>query len=326
MSQDIFNPLAALQDERLDQLGNPLVELDRLVDWGAFRPLLESARGQERKSPAGASAKDSAMMFKGLALQSLCRLSDAQLEFQIEDRRSFQRFLGLGNHQLAPGRNTFWAFRERLLATRLGRDAVRAVCPLVGPSRIHRPQRADRRCLSGIGSRAAQHPGREPPDQAGRCAPRVDGQPAPARWTSRRGKHSYGYKNHIGIDNHRKLIRSCQAADASVHDSQRFAALPDPDNTGGEVWADSACRSQEAEGMLREAGYRSRVRRKARAGKPLGAGERRCRVEHVFGAQSALRRKAIRSIGMARARTEIGMMNLVYNLRRWCFLERAAGV
>ena len=54
------------------------------------------------------------MMFKGLVLQSLCRLSDAQLEFQIEDRRSFQRFLGLSNHQRAPDRNTFWAFRERL--------------------------------------------------------------------------------------------------------------------------------------------------------------------------------------------------------------------
>ena len=110
------------------------------MDWGAFRPLLESARGKERKSPAGAPVKDSVMMFKGLALQSLCRLSDAQLEFQIEDRRSFQRFLGLGNHQRAPDRNTFWAFRERLLATRLGRDAVRAVCPPVEPSWTHRPQ------------------------------------------------------------------------------------------------------------------------------------------------------------------------------------------
>ena len=52
MSQDIFNPLADLQDERLDKLGNPLVELDRLVDWGAFRPLLESARGKERAPQA----------------------------------------------------------------------------------------------------------------------------------------------------------------------------------------------------------------------------------------------------------------------------------
>ena len=179
MSQDIFKPLVALQDERLDQLGNPLVELDRLVDWGAFRPLLESARGKERKSPAGAPAKDSVMMFKGLALQSLYRLSDAQLEFQIEDRRSFQRFLGLGNHQRAPDRNTFWAFRERLSQPGLAETLFKRFSQPVGPSRIHLPQRADRRCLSGVGSRAAQHPGREPPDQAGRCAPRVDGQPAP---------------------------------------------------------------------------------------------------------------------------------------------------
>ncbi len=35
----------------------------------------------------------------------------------------------------------------------------------------------------------------------------------------------------------------------------------------------------------------------------------RSRVEPIFGAQSNLRKKAIRSIGIARAQTEIGMIN-----------------
>ena len=49
MCRDIFNPLFDLQDARLDKLGNTLLALDRLVDWEAFRSLLERALGKERE-------------------------------------------------------------------------------------------------------------------------------------------------------------------------------------------------------------------------------------------------------------------------------------
>ena len=42
----------------------------------------------------------------------------------------------------------------------------------------------------------------------------------------------------------------------------------------------------------------------------------RARVEHVFGAQHAMGGHIVRTIGIARARAKIGMMNLVYNMRR----------
>ncbi len=58
-------------------------------------------------------------MFKGLVIQNLYGLSDDQLEYQIEDRRSFQRFLGLDNHQRAPDAKTFWHFRNRLSELKL---------------------------------------------------------------------------------------------------------------------------------------------------------------------------------------------------------------
>ena len=47
-------------------------------------------------------------MFKGLVIQNLYGLSDDQLEYQIEDRCSFQRFLGLNNHQRSPDAKTYW--------------------------------------------------------------------------------------------------------------------------------------------------------------------------------------------------------------------------
>ena len=51
----------------------------------------------------------------------------------------------------------------------------------------------------------------------------------------------------------------------------------------------------------------------------------RARVEHVFGHQeNSMGGKIVRTIGMARARFKIGMMNLGYNMRRLVQLERVA--
>jgi hypothetical protein len=53
----------------------------------------------------------------------------------------------------------------------------------------------------------------------------------------------------------------------------------------------------------------------------------RARVEHVFGhQQNSMGGKIVRTIGIARARFKIGMMNLGYNIRRVVQLERLAAV
>ena len=57
-------------------------------------------------------------MFKILVLQTLYTLSDDQAEFQIRDRLSFMRFLGLGISDRVPDAKTVWLFRE--LLTRAG--------------------------------------------------------------------------------------------------------------------------------------------------------------------------------------------------------------
>ncbi len=55
------------------------------------------------------------MMFKALLIQSLYNLSDDQLEYQIVDRASFKRFLGLKRSDKVPDSKTFWHFREQLI-------------------------------------------------------------------------------------------------------------------------------------------------------------------------------------------------------------------
>jgi IS5 family transposase len=57
-------------------------------------------------------------MFKVLVLQALYNLSDDQAEFQIQDRLSFMRFLGLGLGDKVPDAKTVWLFREQLTQAR----------------------------------------------------------------------------------------------------------------------------------------------------------------------------------------------------------------
>jgi IS5 family transposase len=54
-------------------------------------------------------------MFKVLILQALYGLSDEQAEFQVMDRRTFGRFLGLGEGDRVPDATTIWRFREALV-------------------------------------------------------------------------------------------------------------------------------------------------------------------------------------------------------------------
>ena len=97
--------------EQLDNGGDPLVKLNDVVDWELFRSNLEKVRDKERKSNAGRKPFDVILMFKILILQSLYNLSDDQLEFQIRDRLSFMRFLGLSLGDTVPDAKTIWLFR-----------------------------------------------------------------------------------------------------------------------------------------------------------------------------------------------------------------------
>src|SRR5450756_588101 len=97
---------------KLTLLGDPLVELDKMIDWEAFRGDIESAREKAlkhaRKSAAGAKPIDAVLMFKVMVLQQLNNLSDDRIEYQIRDRLSFMRFLGLNLEDRVPDAKTVW--------------------------------------------------------------------------------------------------------------------------------------------------------------------------------------------------------------------------
>jgi IS5 family transposase len=79
-------------------------------------PIVEQALRRSDGSKGGRPPIDPVMMFKILILQALYGLSDEQVEFQIRDRLSFMRFLGLGLADRVPDYSTIWRFREALVA------------------------------------------------------------------------------------------------------------------------------------------------------------------------------------------------------------------
>ena len=67
-----------------------------------------------RKNNAGRKPIDAIVMFKILVLQQLYKISDEELEYQVNDRLSFMRFLGLGLAEPVPDATTVWLFRQQL--------------------------------------------------------------------------------------------------------------------------------------------------------------------------------------------------------------------
>jgi len=158
-----------------------------------------------------------------------------------------------------------------------------------------------------------------------------------ARWTKKNQETHFGFKNHVNVDAEHKMIREFEVTAASVHDSQVFDELLDQgkDENGNKraVFADSAYRSKEQEVRLEAAGIESQVCEKGSRGHPLTEQQKatnhqksktRSRIEHVFGAQAQMGGHLVRTIGIARARVKIALMNLAYNLRRYVLLCKRA--
>ena len=74
---------------------NSLLELNKVIDWSSFLPILNEAFNKEKKSTGGRNPYDRILMLKIIILQSQYNLSDDQTEYQIHERRSFREFLGL---------------------------------------------------------------------------------------------------------------------------------------------------------------------------------------------------------------------------------------
>ena len=74
---------------QLSKMRDPLIELNRVIDWSLFSSPLSTLAEKPRKSAAGRKRIDRVLLFKMLILQRLYNLADEALEYQVKDRLSF---------------------------------------------------------------------------------------------------------------------------------------------------------------------------------------------------------------------------------------------
>jgi IS5 family transposase len=338
---------------RLSEAGDPLEKLDAVVAWEVFRKPLGKALKRSDGAKGGRPPYDAVLMFKVLVLQALYNLSDDQAEFQIQDRLSFMRFLGLGMADRVPDAKTIWLFREHLaqagairtLFARFDTHLAEAGYLAMGGQIVDATIVAAPRQRNTGEEKAAIRAGEVPEEWKARPA-RLRQKDRDARWTVKFSKAkpaapgrpqqvdiavpSFGYKNHAAIDRQHGFIRGWSVTNAASYDGAQLANVLDRSNTGSRVWADTAYRSAKNEEWLEKNGYVSDIHRKKPKGRPMGertsrANGRRSKVrsavEHVFARQKGPMALFVRTIGIMRAEARIGMANLAYNLMRFVWQQ-----
>jgi transposase, IS5 family len=343
--------------KRLSDLGDHLAAFRCAVDFETFRPELAAALSYSDGSEGGRPPFDPVMMFKILLIQAANNLSDERTEFLINDRLSFMRFLGLSLSDRVPDARTIWLFREKLTkagaiktlferfdATLREAGYIAMSGQIVDASLIAAPRQRNTQ-----EEKKAIKEGRIPDGWKDKPA-KLRQKDRDARWTVKFTKAKaredgstpsvdlaipiFGYQNHISIDRGFGFIRKWAATDAAAYEGRQLReGLLDKTNTAGAVWADTAYRSKANEAFLEKNGFVSQLHRKKPKGRAISEPVRRANnakskirshIEHVFAEQKDRMELFIRTIGIARARMKIGLANLVYNFKRFIFLQRCA--
>lgn len=323
---------------KLSQLGDPLERLNAGIDFEMFRDILMTGLEKIAKGKGGRPPYDYVLMFKILILQRYYNLSDDQVEFQINDRLSFMRFLDLTIADDIPDSKTVWNFREEL--TNLGlveKLFVRFVEKLeeiglivnegkiIDASFVEVPRQRNSR------EENKQIKEGEVPESFKENPHKLSQKDINARWTKKNNKNYFGYKDHVKQDGKSKLIIKYKVTDASVHDSNATEPLLDEKDKGEEFYADSAYTGEPQEKIISDKEMINKVCEKGTRNHPLTDEQKannkeksktRCRVEHIFGfMEQNMNGMYIQCIGIKRAESVIGLMNLTYNMFRKIQLE-----
>lgn len=290
-------------------------QLDRIaaeVKWYRFEKLLRKLD----PDGAGRPPYDPLVMFKALLLAQLYNLSDAALEFALNDRFSFRRFLGLALESNAPDHTTLCRFRNRLIEAGLAErlfiefDRQIEVRGLV----LKHGTMIDATVVEAAGT----------PPRTGDFANAADPD---ARFVKIEGKagSTYGYKAHVGVDRGTRLIRSAVLTPANVNETMVADDLIRGDERA--VYGDRAYAKRERRVRLKAAGIKPRIMHKSWGGGPsLTHWQKlhnrliapiRAEVETVFAVlKRRLGYRAVRYFGLVKNKAHLFFLALAYNMRR----------
>jgi IS5 family transposase len=325
--------------EDLSKMGDPLEKLNKYIQWENFRGILTRVLKKEAAGPGGRPPFDYVMMFKILILQKMYNIGDDATEYQINDRLSFQRFLGLSLSDKVPDAKTIWHFREELNKAQIldtvfyrfveqleQKGVITRSGSIVDATLVDDPRQRNRKKEND-----EIKEGKTPKEWDKKKNRHKKAQKdVNARWVTKNKERHYGYKNHIKIDKKSKIITKYRVTSAEVHDSQEMKNLIEK-KKDKRLYGDSAYTGEEVQkcipkkilNRIHEKGYRNRPLTETQKRNNTAKSKIRARVEHVFGSMRQFGGLFIRSIGIARAEMQIGLINFVYNLKRYAYLMEA---
>lgn len=291
-----------------------LDRLSGLVKWYRFEKLM----GHLRDGGPGRPGYPVLVLFKALLVQSLYGLSDRELEEALFDRLSFRRFVGLGLEDAVPDHTVLNRFRNVLVSEGLMERLFGELDRQLEKAGVilRRGTMLDATVIDAVSLPPRdEHPSADPD----------------AGFAKRQGKAGsrFGYKAHMGVDEGSGLIRSVQTTPANVNDTTPADALIRGDEPV--VWADAAYHTHARERRLQANGVKARLMRRPNKHHPelpprlkrynQLIARRRAAVETTFATlKNRMGLTAIRYVGLAKARAQILMAAIAFNLRRWVAL------
>jgi len=208
-----------------------LMNMEKAVTWERIEAILLEGY-PVGKSKEGNRAYPPVFLFKCLLLQKWFRInSDPELESQINDRDSFQAFLGLSKLDASPDHSTFSRFRKRLTKEKFDRIVGEILNQFSDQGlTINEGVAIDARIVKSASRPKSNKTLKKIKVKKQTPEGKLDKNGNPSKfsrdiesnWTIKNNKNYYGMKEHASVDVNHGFVLTTILSPASVHDTNYF--------------------------------------------------------------------------------------------------------
>lgn len=292
---------------KVKKLRKNLEEFNNLLNWRKFLRFFPV-----KSSFVGRPEYEKILMIKILFLQGCYGLSDEELEFQINDRFSFQQFLGFP--ETVPDYSTIWRFREELTKGNVIEEIWNELQRQIKNHgiQIENGFIQDAKFIHA-------DPGKKNSGMSERGREAKTSRSADGSWTKKGNKSIFGFKLHTKVDIGNKIITELAVTTAKVHDGNIDLAKSDEI-----IFRDrgySGCKTK----AIGDATMKKAARGKYLTPEEFLRNKRiskiRCRGEHVYGTMvRSLKAGYTKLTTNSRVYVQQTFVGIAYNLHRLKFI------
>lgn len=295
-----------------------LDEMNVIIPWGEIK-IFFNKHLKRKDNKAGRPAYPTMFMFKIHLLQQWYDLSDAQAEYQIQDRLSFRKFLGLGMESDIPDSTTIENFRHLMEERNWGDKLVKLLDDYFVANGLIRKEG---NIVDATFLRANSKPTKNEEKKTD-----IDAE---------FGHKGFGYSGTINMDKNSKLIRKTNTTSARILDHQDVESALIGDEK--ELYADKGYAPVRNNLMNKLKNCDVFIMFKRQRGKKNGPAPElppvleeankacskiRARVEHAFATiKEGFGFKRLRYRGLERVANKFNSLAIAYNFKRLGYLMR----